>query len=116
MLASQQDAPITMLETAAPIKEVSSASFPGRAREVGSYETSCSTGVRVNPSCSACRRRKRSFLARFCSGLPNAAIPISKLIVTISRDITFRTTNREEPLCLSCANVTISIDLAEGER
>ena len=28
-----------------------------------SYETFCSIGIKVNPSCSACRRRKRSFLA-----------------------------------------------------
>ena len=35
LLASQQDAPSTMPETAVAIKEVSSMTFPGRAREVG---------------------------------------------------------------------------------
>ncbi len=46
MLASQQDAPTTMLETPAPIKEVSSMTFPGRAREGGCYEAA---GIQAVP-------------------------------------------------------------------
>jgi hypothetical protein len=58
-------------------------------RKKDSYETSCSTGVKVNPSCSACRRRKRSFLTRLCSGhdVVRSSLPLKQQIVGEWREI-----------------------------